>query len=160
MLRPAVVVSEQSGAIRTQWNTTFTRTFVLWLLCFQSGSIFWPNQNRNACLLKTQTGTVLRMSTDGVSRKGSPHAFLDQTEGMHFEHFLNGKFEELRKTFSFWFSGQASLFLVNGSLRKACKFFANKWEFEQMGFWRSILWHSLPKWDPICSRMYCTLENQ
>ena len=77
--------------------------------CVSSPGLFWwPNQNRNACLLKTQTGTVLRMSTDGVSRKGSPHAFLDQTDGMYFEHFLNGKFEELRKTFSFWFSGQAS----------------------------------------------------
>ena len=53
------------------------------------------------------------MSTDGVSRKGSPHAFLDQTDGMHFEHFLNGKFE---KHFLFGFPGRLHF---------------SEWEFEK-----------------------------
>ena len=77
--------------------------------CVSSPGLFLVTESKpKRPPVKNTTGTVLRMSTDGVSRKGSPHAFLDQTDGMHFEHFLNGKFEELRKTFSFWFSGQAS----------------------------------------------------
>ena len=108
MLRPAVVVSEQSGLIERN-ETQHLREHLCCGSCVSSPGLFWwPNQNRNACLLKTQTVTVLRMSTDGVSRKGSPHAFLDQTDDMHLTHFLNGNFEELRKTFYFLFSGQAS----------------------------------------------------
>ena len=108
MLRPAVVVSEQSGLIERN-ETQHLREHLCCGSCVSSPGQFLVTESKpKRPPVKNTTGTVLRMSTDGVSRKGSPHAFLDQTDGMHFEHFLNGKFEELRKTFSFWFSGQAS----------------------------------------------------
>ena len=67
------------------------------------------------------------------------------------------------------------LFFENGSLRKACKFFANKWEFEQMGICpktslqvfreqmgfrtngnlKSENTHSDTKWEVFCSFKSC-----
>ena len=50
----------------------------------------------------------------------------------------------------------------NGKLcwvRKRCNFFANKWEFEQMGRMSPNSLSQKRKWDPICSRAYCTSKS-